>query len=84
MGELSVGEQSGHACTYLSGVVFGIGDIVHVEHEDEVPTVNIMYTQHIVYYMRQLYSHAICVRACALDASDLIWLYLWQSTYSGK
>ena len=41
----------------------------------EVGCVNIMYTQHVVHYMRQLYSHAICV-ACARDASDLIWQYM--------
>ena len=36
----------------------------------------LMYTHHIVYYMRQLYSHAIRVRARARDTSKVIWQYM--------
>ena len=42
----------------------------------EVGCVNIMYTQHVLCSMRQLYSDALCVRAYACDASDVIWQYV--------
>ena len=49
-------------------------DIACVSNTQE--SVKIIYTQHIVYYMCPLHSHAICVRACACDASEVIWQYM--------